>query len=268
MNNIKWECYLPCLCPMNFGLNWRTHCCARHRNGQIPDGQDIQHHWSSHLPTVHSQSIWACSMDEGLKNDVRQSNNLESCSLLTHSNMIYLGGISLGIVVVECCFGNTNSSMDGRIESASIQNTIGEGLIDVIHHRDDHCKVGCSAWEVECGILEYLCTNMSQPEQCACSMVLALRTLHNCLTSCQLLESSSYSSSPNFLLSIIASSAFSYSNANSSISHTEFHCVETTHGIIWISISRLIKICFHAGNKIVVEFKILYASFQSCWRHY
>lgn len=84
-------------------------------------------------------------MDEGLKNDVRQSNNLESCSLLTHSNMIYLGGICLGIVVVECCFGNTNSSMDGRIESASIQNTVGEGLIDVIHHRDDHCKVGCSA---------------------------------------------------------------------------------------------------------------------------
>lgn len=146
----------------------------------------------------------------------------------------------------------------------------------MVHGRNDSGEVGRSTREDLCGVFQELHEPLNDvgevEEQCERSAELLCVRNNLCLTfrvsrsSIAIPHSAAVSSKSRKSLStseVSAVIAFRWLTAKVSMSNVEFHRVDTSRGIILITISCSSRIAFHAGNKAVVEWITLKASFLS-----
>ena len=117
--------------------------------------------WSILAASLRARSIGVCDGGGGLKDRVvsilvpTYQSLRDNAWKRTHGDPIYIWLISCIVVFIQCFLRDSKSCADGWFKF-EVKRISSEGLINVVHSRDDSCKTGRRAREEECRIFEYL----------------------------------------------------------------------------------------------------------------
>ena len=98
---------------------------------------------------------WVKNYPGGRRTYIRDKSRKKSVNVLTHGNAINFQVICLVVIPIDGVLADNQSSSDRKRKLRRIRLG-GQGIVNVVHGRDDSCEIGGSTREKECRILENL----------------------------------------------------------------------------------------------------------------